>query len=247
PGAESGRGGARLRRAREGAAHLGRRAARRGDRGAEGHLAVHARAAARRAAAEPGALAGELPGAQGRRQLPRPLGEAGRGRGQLAVRAALLQRRGAAVRDAHRVVPRRHHGESVPLPADAVLRDRRPPAGDGGTVRLLALLCALWAMPVPAAERVVDFHSSIAIAADGVLTVTERIVVEVEGRNIQRGILRDFPTDYRDRFGNRVSVPFEVLRVRRDGAPENFELERLGNGERIRIGRGYVMLQNGQH
>jgi len=102
-------------------------------------------------------------------------------------------------------------------------------------------------MPVAALERVVDFHATIAIAADGVLTVTERIVVEVEGHNIQRGILRDFPTDYRDRFGNRVSVPFEVLRVRRDGAPENFELERLRNGERIRIGRGYVMLQNGQH
>src|SRR5258708_37336070 len=109
-----------------------------------------------------------------------------------------------------------------------------------------------WAMLIlgvsgAAGGRVVDFHSSIAVAADGVLTVTERIVVEVEGRNIQRGILRDFPTDYRDRFGNRVSVPFEVLRVRRDGAPENFELERLRNGERIRIGRGHVMLQNGQH
>ena len=114
-------------------------------------------------------------------------------------------------------------------------------------MKLLALLCALWAMPVAAAERVVDFHSTIAIAADGVLTVTERIVVEAEGRNIRRGILRDFPTDYQDRFGNRVSVPFEVLRVTRDGAPENFELERLGNGERIRIGRGYVLLQNGQH
>ena len=113
--------------------------------------------------------------------------------------------------------------------------------------RWIALAILILSVSATAAERVVDFHSSIAIAADGVLTVTERIVVEVEGRNIKRGILRDFPTDYQDRFGNRVSVPFEVLRVTRDGAPENFELERLGNGERIRIGRGYVMLQNGPH
>src|SRR5258708_27601806 len=106
-----------------------------------------------------------------------------------------------------------------------------------------------WAMLIlgvsgAAGGRVVDFHSSIAIAADGVLTVTERIVVEVEGHNIQRGILRDFPTDYRDRFGNRASVPFEVLRVRRDGPPENFELERLRYGERIRLARRYVVLQH---
>jgi uncharacterized membrane protein YgcG len=114
-------------------------------------------------------------------------------------------------------------------------------------MRVIALVLATLAGGAGAAERVVDFHSSIAIAADGVLTVTERIVVEVEGRNIQRGILRDFPTDYRDRFGNRVSVPFSVERVTRDGAAENFALERLSNGERIRIGSGSVLLQNGQH
>jgi uncharacterized membrane protein YgcG len=111
----------------------------------------------------------------------------------------------------------------------------------------IALAILILSVSATAAERVVDFHSSIAIAADGVLTVTERIVVEVEGREIRRGILRDFPTDYQDRFGNRVSVPFEVLRVTRDGAPENFALERLGNGERIRIGSSTVLLPNGPH
>jgi hypothetical protein len=114
-------------------------------------------------------------------------------------------------------------------------------------MKLLALLAALLAAPAMAAEKVADFHSTIRIGADGVLTVLERIVVESEGRDIRRGILRDFPTDYRDRFGNQVDVPFEVMSVTRDGARENWSLERLSNGARIRIGRADVLLGRGAH
>ena len=114
-------------------------------------------------------------------------------------------------------------------------------------MRLLALLAALLALPAVASEKVVDFHSTIRIGADGVLTVTERIMVQVDGQNIKRGILRDFPTDYRDRFGNRVVVPFDVLGVTRDGGEEGWSVERLSNGRRIRIGRAEVMLPIGHH
>ena len=75
----------------------------------------------------------------------------------------------------------------------------------------------------------------------------ERISLEVEGREIRRGIVRDFPTDYRDRYGNRVSVPFEVVSVRRDNLAETFALERLPNGLRIRIGRADFLLPLGTH
>jgi uncharacterized membrane protein YgcG len=111
------------------------------------------------------------------------------------------------------------------------------------------LLLAVWAFALPGAatERVVDFHSAIRIHSDGVVEVTERIVVEAEGREIRRGILRDFPTDYRDRFGNRLSVPFEVLKVVRDGSPEAWSTERLSNGVRIRIGRADAALPHGSH
>ncbi|MBV9188938.1 MAG: DUF2207 domain-containing protein [Betaproteobacteria bacterium] len=114
-------------------------------------------------------------------------------------------------------------------------------------MRHWAFLLALVTLPALAVERVTDFHSTIEIAADGVLTVRERISVEVEGREIRRGILRDFPTDYRDRFGNRVSVPFDVVSVRRDNSAEPYALERLRNGQRIRIGRSDVLLQYGVH
>lgn len=103
--------------------------------------------------------------------------------------------------------------------------------------RLGALLCGLLlAAPVPAEERVLSFHSDIRIQPDGAMEVTETIVVRAEGRAIRRGIYRDFPTRYRDRLGNRVAVDFEPLDVLRDGRPESWFTERLGNGVRLNTG-----------
>ena len=74
--------------------------------------------------------------------------------------------------------------------------------------------------PLAAQERILAYDSEIAVAADGSLDVTERITVRAEGNQIRRGIYRDFPTRYRDRYGNRVVVDFEMLGVTRDGQPE---------------------------
>ena len=110
---------------------------------------------------------------------------------------------------------------------------------------LLALLFA--AAPAAAQERVLEFHSDLRIGAGGDLHVTERIVVQAEGREIKRGIFRDFPTDYRDRLGARVKVPFEVLAVSRNGATEPWTLQKLSNGARVRIGSANRMLPRGRH
>src|SRR3546814_14605668 len=56
------------------------------------------------------------------------------------------------------------------------------------------------------------------------------------GNNIRRGIYRDFPTRYKDRHGNRVVVGFEMLGVTRNGRPEPWFTEQLGNGVRINPG-----------
>jgi uncharacterized membrane protein YgcG len=60
--------------------------------------------------------------------------------------------------------------------------------------------------------------------------------VRAEGKQIRRGIYRDFPTRYRDRFGNRVVVDLEVLGVERDGKPEPWFTEKVSNGVRINTG-----------
>jgi uncharacterized membrane protein YgcG len=109
------------------------------------------------------------------------------------------------------------------------------------------LFLSLFVFSVEAAERVWDFHAAIQVAADGTLSVTERIVVQAEGREIRRGILRDIPTEYRDRLGNKVRSPIEVWRVTRNGEPESFHVEPLANGIRIRIGRAEVLLRPGNH
>ena len=98
-----------------------------------------------------------------------------------------------------------------------------------------------------AQERIVDFQSDITIQADGALTVTETIVVQAQGQSIRRGILRDFPTQYRDRAGNKVRVPFTVVDVTRNGAAENYVTESLDNGVRTRIGNKDVLLPRGKH
>ena len=78
--------------------------------------------------------------------------------------------------------------------------------------------------------------STCAIQADGALDVTERITVRAEGSQIRRGIYRDFPTRYRDRYGNRVVVDLKVLGVQRNGEAEPWFTETADNGVRINTG-----------
>ena len=101
---------------------------------------------------------------------------------------------------------------------------------------LAGFVLAAFALPAPAAERILAYDSQVQIHADGSLDVTERIRVRAEGASIRRGIYRDFPTRYRDRHGNRVVVGFEVVEVLRDGQPEPWFTENVANGVRINTG-----------
>ena len=117
-------------------------------------------------------------------------------------------------------------------------------------MRILAFVIALvfsLAAPVGAEERIVNFISDVTVNADASLDVRETITVNAEGNDIRRGILRDFPTAYTDRRGNRTRVGFEVLGVTRDGRSEPYALESIGNGTRIKIGDADVFLSFGQH
>ena len=114
--------------------------------------------------------------------------------------------------------------------------------------RVLAIVCLLGSIgPADAVERILRFVSDVAVERNGDLVVDETIVVEAEGREIRRGILRDFPTSYTRRDGARVEVGFEVERVTRDGSAESWTAERLSNGVRLRIGSADRMLVRGRH
>lgn len=101
---------------------------------------------------------------------------------------------------------------------------------------LMCLALASVVMPVSAREQILNFHADILVQADGTLDVTETIEVRAEGRDIRRGIYRDFPTRYRNQYGDRVEVGFEVVGVTRDDAPEPWFTEKLTNGVRINTG-----------
>ena len=113
-----------------------------------------------------------------------------------------------------------------------------------GTVLLLALA---WLVPAQAAERILDYRSDIEVHADATMTVAETIVVQAAGRVVRRGIYRDFPTDYRDRLGNRYRVGFEVLGVTRNGQPEPFHTEQRSNGVRVYVGSADRLIEHGRH
>jgi uncharacterized membrane protein YgcG len=103
--------------------------------------------------------------------------------------------------------------------------------------RLAIAVCALlFAAGVLADERILAYDSEVRVSNDGALDVTERITVRAEGSNIRRGIFRDFPTRYKDRYGNRVVVDLKVLAVLRNDEPEPWFTEERDNGVRINTG-----------
>ena len=120
-----------------------------------------------------------------------------------------------------------------------------------GIVRAAAVLLAALLLALPdaasAEERILSYVSDVQVRTDGSLDVAETIRVNVEGYRIQRGIYRDFPTRYRDRLGQKVRVGFDVQAVERNGEPEKYVLETLGNGVRVRIGNADVNLPYGEH
>ncbi|MGH8172710.1 MAG: DUF2207 domain-containing protein, partial [Rhodanobacteraceae bacterium] len=113
---------------------------------------------------------------------------------------------------------------------------------------LFAIFLALaLARTASADERILDFHSDISVSADASMQVSETIRVRSEANQIRHGIYRDFPTEYRDRLGNRVHVDFKPIDITRDGVDEPFHTESQGNGVRVYFGSESTLLQPGEY
>jgi hypothetical protein len=100
----------------------------------------------------------------------------------------------------------------------------------------IALWLAATASAALAEERILDYAIEVNVGASGAIDVVEQITVRAEDQQIHRGIYRDFPTRYRDRYGNNVVVGFEVQGVQRDGVTEPWFTERRSNGVRVNTG-----------
>jgi len=111
---------------------------------------------------------------------------------------------------------------------------------------ILAAACLL-PLATLADERILEYRSDIQVHENGRLTVSEFIRVQAEGHNIRRGIYRDFPTRYRDRLGNYITVEFIPLSVHRNGNPETWHSKDMSNGVRVYAGSEHRMVEPGVH
>ena len=105
--------------------------------------------------------------------------------------------------------------------------------------------------PVPlqslADERVDFFLSDVTVNRDGSLDVRETIVVRSTGREIKHGILRVLPKSFTDESGTLTQVSYDVLGAKRDMKSENYVVEPLSDGVRVRIGDKDVLIEAGRH
>ncbi|MHA6729404.1 DUF2207 domain-containing protein [Devosia sp. A369] len=112
---------------------------------------------------------------------------------------------------------------------------------------VLALLALTLALPAVAREEISGFIADVNLRTDGSVSVAETIEVNAEGIEIRRGIYRDIPTVQLSPSGQKIRADLSVQSVTRDGAPEPFRTERMGNFIRIWIGDSSQLIGRGQH
>lgn len=96
-----------------------------------------------------------------------------------------------------------------------------------------------------ASEHILLFQSYITVHDDASMSVVEAIQVRATGDTIRRGIVREFPTKYKDTWGNNFNVAFHVEEVLRDGHQEPYHIESVSNGKKVYIGSKDVLLSPG--
>nr|WP_306263813.1 DUF2207 domain-containing protein [Pararhizobium sp. IMCC3301] len=96
-------------------------------------------------------------------------------------------------------------------------------------------------------ERILSFDSNIKIRGDGKLDILDRITVRAEGREIRRGIYRDFGTVLVQRDGTLDKVSYDFKKITRDGAPEKFEIKYFPGTIRVFLGDAGTLLTAGIH
>lgn len=114
-------------------------------------------------------------------------------------------------------------------------------------VALLILSSAIHAQAENNAERITSFVSYVKILPNAALHVHENINVFSRQQTIKHGIVREFPTIYRNAKGQSVHVDFKLIKVELDGSNAPYHVENARNGLRIFIGSKDVIIPAGLH
>ncbi len=97
-----------------------------------------------------------------------------------------------------------------------------------------------------AAEQINSYDVKIVVEQDGDILVTETIDLTSEGNQIRRGIFRDLPRLY-EQDGVNLPFRYDIKQIRRNDNKEPYDVSRVGNAVRWRIGDADVFLDNGRH
>ncbi|MCE5201576.1 MAG: DUF2207 domain-containing protein [Synergistaceae bacterium] len=112
---------------------------------------------------------------------------------------------------------------------------------------VVLLLLFAGASCASANEVLKKYDAHVRINQDSSLEVTETIVAKVENVEIQRGIIRTFPVEYRDDKNKTVEVGFNVTDVRLDGSEVPWQTKRSGRSVDLRIGDPDRIIAPGVH
>ena len=84
-------------------------------------------------------------------------------------------------------------------------------------------------------ERILSFKSTIVVDKNAAITVTEKIKVIAKGEKIRRGIFRSLP-ETRNLNNRKFRVKYSIIAVKRDGLPEDYQVQKDNGYENIYIG-----------
>lgn len=110
-----------------------------------------------------------------------------------------------------------------------------------------AASAAVFTDPDLTSERITDFASQAVVSSDGSVTFTESITVNSLGREIRRGIIREFPTRYKGLDGRMHRTRFSLVSAMLDGRRTSANITDNSGTLDIRLGDPDRLLSRGLH
>ena len=110
---------------------------------------------------------------------------------------------------------------------------------------MCALFLVMFApLAANAKEAIHNYHVKIYVNTDGSLEITETIDVYAEGKQVKRGIYRDFPLFRRTFLGGALPMKYDIRAVMRDGniEPHHTKIDKENGTLRLYIGKSSVHL-----
>ena len=182
----------------------------------------------------------------------------------MAMRGQLSELIRTALRQPVDVLDQRFGAVETGIPRFEEARRAYLDALDKAADRLIDMPQSMYPLFEPnLSDRILSFRSEVELQPDGLVRVRETIrVYNGNGQaqpalfeatmpswnnDIQRGIVRDFPTRYLDTSGFWTITGFQLRGLTRNGIEENHVEEQLSNGVRIKVGSADVFLPEGVH